>query len=472
VSSFLLFAASSLDGALGGPVDQDYLLEARQMQALSFAVHIPLVCFGISFPAMVLFVEGLHLRTGDPLYKALAKRWSKVMLILFAIGVVTGTILSFELGLLWPEFMATFGAVFGDAFALEGFSFFIEAIFIAIYVYGWDRLPRRTHFLTGIPIVITGFVGSMMVIAVNSWMNNPVGFNIENGVVTDVRPLEALFNDNLWHELVHMYLAGYVVAGFVTAGVYAWAWRRGKNDRYHRTALVVALSVAALASPAQVLVGDWAARTVAERQPTKLAAIEGLGPTTKGAALHIGGIYDERERKVKGGVEVPKALSLLASHDPNATIKGLEAVRPEDRPPVNVVRYSFQAMVAIGTGLAALGLVYLAVWWRKRRLPRSAWFYRAVVAAGPLSVVALICGWVTTEVGRQPWVVYRVMRTSEAVTGADGIPLGYAFLVAVYISLGAVAFVMLRRLARRPIDTGEPIPDTAATRSHQRAGGS
>ena len=472
MSSFLWLAASSLDGALGGPVDQEYLLEARQMQALSFAVHIPLVCFGIAFPAMVLFMEGLYLRTGDPLYKVLAKRWSKVMLILFAIGVVTGTILSFELGLLWPEFMATFGAVFGQAFALEGFAFFIEAIFIAIYVYGWDRLPQRTHFLTGIPIVITGFVGSMMVIAVNSWMNNPTGFSVENGLVTDVRPLEALFNDNLWHELVHMYLAGYVVAGFVVAGVYARAWLRGKHDRYHRTALVVALSVAALAAPAQVLVGDWAARTVAERQPTKLAALEGLGPTTKSAPIHIGGIYDEDEREVKGGIELPKALSLLAFHDPNATVQGLEAVAPKDRPPVNVVRFSFQSMVAIGTGLAVLSLLYLAVWWRERRLPRSAWFYRAVVTAAPLSVVALICGWVTTEVGRQPWVVYRVMRTSEAVTGADGIPLGYAFLVAVYLSLGAVAFVMLRRLARRPIDTGEPPGDTAVVELDRRAGGS
>jgi cytochrome bd ubiquinol oxidase subunit I len=234
VINALSLAASTLSG-LNGPVDQEYLLEARQMQALSFAVHIPLVCFGISFPAMVMFVEGLYLRTGDPLYKALAKRWSKVMLILFAIGVVTGTILSFELGLLWPEFMAKFGEVFGQAFALEGFSFFIEAIFIAIYVYGWDRLPKRVHFLTGIPIVITGFVGSMMVIAVNSWMNNPTGFSIENGLVTDVRPLAALFNDNLWHELVHMYLAGYVVSGFVVAGVYAWAWRSGRRDRYHRT---------------------------------------------------------------------------------------------------------------------------------------------------------------------------------------------------------------------------------------------
>jgi cytochrome d ubiquinol oxidase subunit I len=453
VRELFFLAATSAGGALGGPVDQNYLLEARQMQALSFAVHIPLVCFGIAFPAMVLYVEGLYLRTGDPLYKALAKRWSKVMLILFAIGVVTGTILSFELGLLWPEFMATFGGVFGEAFALEGFSFFIEAIFIAIYVYGWDRLSPRVHFLTGIPIVITGFAGSLFVISVNGWMNDPTGFNLVNGRVTDIQPLAALFNGNFWHELVHMYLAGYVVAGFVVAGVYSQAWLRGRRDRYHRTALVVALSVAALATPAQLLVGDWAARTVAERQPTKLAALEGVGHTKRGAPIHVAGIYDEDDGEVKGGIAIPKGLSLLAFHDPNAEVEGLDAVPPADRPPVNVVRFSFQAMVFIGTGLALIGLLYVAVWWRKRRLPRSAWFYRAVVAAAPLSLVALICGWVTTEVGRQPWVAYRVMRTSEAVTGAGGIPIGYAALVAVYLSLGAVAFVMLRRLARRPIET-------------------
>ena len=448
MSHALWVAASSL----GGPVDQSYLLEARQMQALSFAVHIPLVCFGIAFPAMVLFVEGLYLRTGDPVYLTLAKRWSKVLIVLFAIGVVTGTLLSFELGLLWPAFMAKFGGVFGEAFALEGFSFFLEAIFITIYVYGWDRLPRRVHFLSGIPIVITGFAGSLMVISVNGWMNNPVGFTLRHGTVSHVRPFAALFNDNFWHELVHMYVAGYVVAGFVVAGVYARAWLRGRRDRYHRTALVVALSVAALATPVQLLVGDWAARTVAERQPTKLAALEGLGRTTKGAAIHFAGIYEGKTGDVKGGIKIPRGLSLLAFHDPNARVQGLDAVPRRDRPPVNVVRFSFQTMVAIGTGLALLGFVYLGVWWRKGRLPGSAWFYRAVVVAAPLSVTALICGWVTTEVGRQPWIVYRVMRTSEAVTGAGGIPVGYGFLVAVYVALGAVAAVMLRRIARRPIE--------------------
>ena len=455
---FLTVAAEQVSGALGKP-SQESLLVAREMQAMSFIFHIPLVCFGIAFPAMVLYMEGLWLRTGDPTYKAIAKRWSKVMLILFAVGVVTGTILSFEFGLLWPNFTATFGEVFGVAFALEGFSFFLEAIFITIYVYGWDRLQPRHHFLCGIPIVITGITGSLFVISVNAWMNNPTGFEIAGGRVTDVEPWQALFNSHLPYELIHMYLAGYIVAGFLVAGVYAFAWRRGRRDRYHRTGLVVALSFACLAAPVQVLIGDWAARTVADTQPVKLAAFEGLARTQAGAPFTIGGIFDEDEQRVRYGIEVPKLLSLLSEHDPDARVTGLDAVPPEDRPPVNVVRFAFQTMVGIGTGLALLGAVFVATWLRRRRLPRSAWFYRAVMAAGPLSIVALISGWITTEVGRQPWVVYGVMRTEQAVTAADGLEVGYAVLVAVYVSLAAGVLWLLRRLAGQPPQTevSEPV---------------
>ena len=440
-------AASS---ATFGRVDQEYLFQARQMQALSFAAHIPLVCFGIAFPALVLFVEWLHVRTGDPLYRTLARRWSKVMLALFAVGVVTGTILSFELGLLWPNFMATFGDVFGIAFALEGFSFFLEAIFIAIYVYGWDRLSPRAHFLAGIPIVITGFTGSLMVIAVNGWMNHPTGFRIENGDAVDIHPFEALFeNSYFWHELVHMYLAGFIVAGFVTASVYAFGWLRGRRGRYERVALMIPLTAAALAAPAQVIVGDWAAREVGENQPVKLAAFEGLGETQRGAPIHVLGWYSDGE--VRFGIRLPRMLSILTYHDPNAEVQGLDSVPEDEQPPVNVVRIAFQTMVGIGTALALLSLVYFFVWFRHRRLPRSTWFYRAVVLAGPLSLVALIAGWVTTEVGRQPWVVYRVMLTEDAVTGASGIPVGYTTLALVYLALAVAVAWILRRLSRAPL---------------------
>jgi cytochrome bd ubiquinol oxidase subunit I len=437
------------------PVDQHYLLQARQMQALSFAVHIPLVAFAISFPAMVLFVEWLGHRTGDQLYLTLARRWARVMLALFAVGVITGTVLSFEMGLLWPNFTGTFGSVFGVGFAIEGFSFFLEAIFIGIYVYGWGRLSPRAHLLSAIPIVITGITGSLMVISVNAWMNHPGGFHLQGGKVVNVDPFQALFaNTYLWHELLHMYIAGYIVSGFILAGCYAYARLKGRFGRYERTALAIPLTIAALAAPVQVLVGDWAARDVATTQPTKLAAIEGLYKTTSGAPEHVLGWYTDHQ--VKYGIEIPHLLSLLSSHSWNAKVQGLAAVPADARPPVNIVRIAFQSMVGIGTLLALLGVVYVAIWIRRRRLPESAWFYRALVLAGPLAVVALISGWVVTEVGRQPWVVYHVMPTAAAVTGAHGIPVGYGALAASYLVVACGLLWVLRRLARAPLDLSQP----------------
>jgi cytochrome d ubiquinol oxidase subunit I len=439
------------------PVHQHYLAQARQMQALSFAVHIPLVAFGISFPVLVLFAESRWLRTGDTLYRTLARRWTRIMVALFAVGVITGTILSFEMGLLWPNFTATFGAVFGLGFAIEGFSFFLEAIFIGIYVYGWDRLSPRAHFLSGIPIVITGFTGSLMVIAVNAWMNHPAGFTLRGGKVVAVDQWHALFaNTYLWHELVHMYVAGYIVSGFVLAGAYALGRLRGRWGRYERTALAIPLTVAALAAPVQVLVGDWAARDVATAQPVKLAALEGLAKTTRGAPEHLLGWYENE--KVKYGIEIPKLLSLLAFHNPDATVQGLDAVPRDREPPINVVRIAFQLMVGIGTALALLGALHLFVRLRHRRLPDSVWFYRALALAGPASLIALVAGWVTTEVGRQPWIVYQVMLTSQAVTGAGGIVVGYVTLALVYLGVAIGVVWILRRLARAPLRTREPPP--------------
>ena len=439
------------------PVDQHYLLQARQMQALSFAVHIPLVCFGISFPVMVLFVEWLGHRTGDPLCLTLARRWTKVVAALVAVGVITGTVLSFEMGLLWPNFTGTFGSVFGVGFAIEGFSFFLEAIFIGIYAYGWGRLSPRWHLASGIPIVLTGFTGSLMVIAVNAWMNHPGGFQLHAGHVVHVDPWQALFaNTYLWHELIHMYVAGYIVSGFILAGVYAFARLRGRWTRYERTALAIPLTIAALAAPVQIMVGDWAARDVATTQPIKLAAIEGLYKTTRGAPEHVLGWYTDNQ--LKYGIEIPHLLSILSFHSWNAAVQGLQSVPAGQRPPVNVVHWAFQIMVGIGSLLALLGVVYLAIWIWKKRLPDSIWFYRALVAAGPLAVVALISGWVVTEVGRQPWVVYGVMRTDAAVTGAHGIPVGYGALAASYVVVACGLVWVLRRLARAPLDVPAETP--------------
>ncbi len=383
------------------------------MQALSFAVHIPLVCFGIAFPALVLFVEWLYLRTGDELYRTLARRWSKVMVALFAAGVVTGTILSFELGILWPGFMARFGNVFGLGFAIEGFSFFLEAIFIGIYIYGWDRLSPRAALAGGIPIAIAGFTGSLTVISVNGWMNHPTGFQHRRRQGRRRASRSGALRQQLLLARARAHVPGRLHGHRLPRrrASTRWGWLRGRWGRYERTALAIPLAVAALAAPVQVLVGDWtgARRRAGTSRPSSLpskgsARPDGARRCTCSAGTGMAG--------VEYGIPIPRLLSLLAYHDPNATVVGLDAVPPDERPPVNVVRIAFQTMVGIGTLLAAARRCCCSyaggdgAGCRSRR-----WFYRALVLAGPLSVVALIAGWVTTEVGRQPWVVYRVMRT-------------------------------------------------------------
>ncbi len=443
-----------------------YLRDASQMQSLSFSVHIPLVCFGVALPALIAYMEWRHLRSGEEVYRTIARRWTRIMTALFAIGVITGTILSFEMGMLWPGFMSTFGSVFGLGFAIEGFSFFLEAIFIGVYVYGWNRLSPRLHLLTILPIIFTGFTGSLMVISVNAWMQHPSGFRLVNGRAVNVHPIAALFGNRfLWNELIHMYVAAYIVTGFLLAAPYAIARLRGHWGRYERTAFAVPFTVAAIASPLQVLIGDWVARDVATEQPTKLAAIEGLAKTTRGASEHVLGWY--HSGKISFGIGIPHLLSILAFHSWDAKVQGLDAVPAVDRPPINITRFSFQTMVGIGTAIAVLGFLFLFVRWRQGTLPRWRWFYLASAAAGPLSVVALLAGWVTTEVGRQPWVVYKVMTTTQAVTNARSVPVSYGVLAAAYVLVAIGAVWILRRLAAAPL--GEPGPSGGAGAPHRPA---
>jgi cytochrome d ubiquinol oxidase subunit I len=433
-----------------------YLREASQLQALSFIVHIPLVCFGVALPAIIAFVEWRYVRTGDKVYYTLARRWTRIMAALFAVGAVTGTILSFEMGMLWPTFMSTFGGVFGLGFAIEGFSFFLEAIFLGIYVYSWKRFSPRVHLLTIVPIIFSGFTGSLMVISVNAWMQHPTGFRLVHGKAVDVHPWSALLgNSFLWNELIHMYVGAYMVTGFILAGAYAIQRLRGRWGRYERIAFTVPFTFAAIASPLQVIVGDWVARDIATEQPTKLAAIEGLAKTTKGASEHLLGWYTASG--VKFGIDIPHLLSLLAFHSWNAKVQGLDAVPVAYRPPVNITRYSFQAMVGIGTGLAVLAVWFMWVRYRKRRLPDQRWFYLAASVAGAGALVALIAGWLVTEVGRQPWVVYKVMTAAQAVTKAGSVPVSYGVLASAYVLLAAALVWILRRLAKAPLDgPGDP----------------
>lgn len=426
---------------------QPDLFYARQQMALSLGFHIVLASIGMAFPALVLFAEWRGQRTGDPVYTRLARRWAKVLAVLFAVGAVSGTILSFEFGILWPRWMGRWGDVMGLPFAIEGFAFFAEAIFIGIYLYGWERLSPRRHLLMGLPIPIAGVASAFFVVAANGWMNTPSGFTLgRGGRPTHIDPWAAMFNTSLWPEATHMILAAAIVTGFLVAMVYVPALRRGTATRYHRVAFLLAFSLAAVAVPMQLVVGDWAARHVAAHQPIKLAAMEGVYRTESGVALHIGGIYIDNH--VVGGIPIPDGLSFLADHDPHAKIVGLASVRPGDRPPVNVVRSAFQLMVGIGTAMLGLAVWFGVAWRRRRDLPRSRWFLRAALVAGPAAVIALEAGWVTTEVGRQPWIVYRIMRVRDAVTDASGTRYGYFGLLVVYTALTVVTIFVLRRMGR------------------------
>jgi cytochrome bd ubiquinol oxidase subunit I len=424
---------------------------ARVQMALSLGWHIIIACFGVGMPGLVLFAEWRGWRTGDPNYGLLARRWARAMGVLFAVGAVSGTILSFELGVLWPGLMGRYGQVIGLPFTLEGFAFFIEAIFLGIYLYAWDRLPPRVHLLSGIPIVIAGVASAFFVVAANAWMNQPRGFDLTDGEVTGVDPWAAMFNPATPPQTTHMILAAFMVTGFSMASVYAFAILRGRRDRYHLLGFLIPFTVAAVLTPVQIVVGDWIARFIADYQPVKLAALEGVYETARGVPLHVGGVVVDGEMRY--AIRIPNGLSLLAHHDPHAEIIGLDQVPEADRPPVNVVHLAFQAMVGIGLALLALAGWHALSWWRRRRPPQSRWFWRAAVLGGPAAVVALESGWITTEVGRQPWIVYGVMRTADAVNPSPGLWGGLLILVAVYTALTVAAIYVLRRLAR-----DKPVP--------------
>ena len=437
--SFLLTATAAT------PAD---LTAARSQMAVSLGWHIVVACLGVGFPALVLIAEWRGQRTGDPTYELLAHRWAKALGVLFAVGAVSGTILSFEMGILWPGMMGTFGGVIGLPFALEGFAFFIEAIFLGIYLYAWDRLSPRAHILSGIPIVIAGIASAFFVVCANAWMQQPRGFDLVNGRVTNADPWAAMFNPATPPQTTHMILAALMVAGFLVSSVYAVAMLRGKRDRYHRLGFILPFVLAAAVTPVQILVGDWAARFVSENQPVKLAAMEGVFQTARGVPLHLGGI--EVDGELRYTIEIPRGLSLLARWDPNAEIRGLESVPPDERPPVTLVHLSFQAMVGCGLALLGLSVWFAIAWWRRRDLPRSKWFWRVAAIAGALSVIALEAGWITTEVGRQPWIVYGILRTSQAVSSAPGLRYGFYGVLAIYAALTVTTVYVLRRLARAP----------------------
>ena len=435
-----VLSAAATDGPAG-------LLPAREQMAFSLGWHIVLACFGVAFPTMIYVVHRRGLTRDDPVALGLARRWAKVSAVLFAIGAVSGTVLSFEMGLLWPGLMGRFGDVLGLPFALEGLSFFVEAIFLGLYLYGWSRLPPRRHLATLVPMGLAGIVGTFCVVSVNAWMNNPTGFRIVGGEVTDVHPWRAMFNRGVWLQFAHMWVAAFMVVGFVVAGVYAAGMLRGRRDAHHRLGFAVPFAFASVATLLQPLLGHVLGLQVGDHQPAKVAAFELATSTEERAPFHLGGVLVDGD--VRWALTIPRLGSLIARNSFTEAVPGLDGVPPEDRPPVNLTHLSFQGMVGIGL-LLALGVV---LFWVARRRGADPTRHRqvllAVVAAGPLAVVALEAGWVATEVGRQPWTVWQVLRTADAASPNSWLWLSFAVVLLVYAGMTAGAWVVLRSMARR-----------------------
>ena len=424
------------------------VVPARAQMATTLGFHIILACLGIALPAIVLLAEFIGLRRQDATAIRLARRWSQAMGVLIAVGAVTGTVLSFEMGLLWPGLMRRYGAVLGFPFGVEGLFFFLEAIFAGIYLWGWRRLPGWAHWWSGVPIAVSGILGAMSVIAVNSWMNQPGGFTEQGGRITSVNPWQVFFNHAAIYEMPHMILAAYMVAGFLVAGVYAAGIWRGRRDRYHYTGFAIGFVPAAALTPFQIFVGDTAARSIAHDQPVKFASMEYVARTSRQVPEWLGGAYVNGH--VYGGVKIPYLDSLLAGFGPGTQVTGWESVPPADRPPVVwLLHLCFDVMVGLGFLLLLAGLWAAYEWWRRRRLPPQRLFWAAGAVSGLAAIVAMECGWVVTEVGRQPWVVYRLLRTAQAATTNGGVLTSLSLIIVVYAVLGAATIAILRLLSRR-----------------------
>ncbi|MDQ1103399.1 cytochrome ubiquinol oxidase subunit I [Nocardioides zeae] len=432
------------------------LLPARQQMALSLGWHIVLACFGVAFPALILVAHWRGVYRDDPDALRLARRWAKVSAVLFAIGAVSGTVLSFEMGLLWPGLMGPYGDVLGLPFAFEGLSFFVEAIFLGIYLYGWGRIPPRRHLLMIVPMAVAGVVGTYCVISVNAWMNMPVGFRVVDGEVVDVEPWAVLLNPGAVLQFAHMWIAAYMVVGFSVAGVYAAGMLRGRRDRHHRLGFTLPFVFATVAALVQPFVGHVLGLRIADTQPAKLAAFELAETTESPSPLRLGGVLVDGE--VKGAIDIPGLGSVIARNSFTEPVQGLDTIPVADQPPVNITHLAFQTMVGIGTLLFVAVLVFWLARWRGRDLLQRRWFLRGAVVAGPLAVVALEAGWIATEVGRQPWVVYGFLRTPDAAGDNPDLWILLAATAVLYSALTVGAVVVLRSMARRWRAGDEDLP--------------
>ncbi|MFZ4861269.1 cytochrome ubiquinol oxidase subunit I [Sphingobacterium sp. Mn56C] len=425
----------------------DDFIAARSQMALSLGFHIIFACVGMVMPFFMAFSHYRYLRTGNEIYKGLTKAWSKGVAILFATGAVSGTMLSFELGLLWPTFMKHAGPIFGMPFSLEGTAFFIEAIALGFFLYGWDKFNKWFHWFTGLLVGLSGLASGILVVAANAWMNSPAGFDYVDGVYSNIDPIKAMLNDAWFSQALHMLLAAFVSTGFAVAGVHALMILKKKNVAFHREAFKISAVCACVAALLQPLSGDISAKDVAKRQPIKLAAMEAHFHTEPYTPFVLGGIVDEENETLKYAIKIPGVLSFLTHGNFKEPVKGLNEFPKADWPPVAITHYAFQLMISLGVLLCGISLLYFFALWKKNSWLMQTWFLRIFVFAIPLGYIALEAGWVVTEVGRQPWIIYGIMRTIDAVTPMPGIVYSFYIFTAVFVSLAAiVTFLMYRQL--------------------------
>ncbi|HEV3152439.1 MAG TPA: cytochrome ubiquinol oxidase subunit I [Candidatus Baltobacteraceae bacterium] len=424
----------------------DHLLAARAQMGTSLEFHFVFSALGVGMPLFMLLIEALWLKTGDRDYYLLARTWSKAMAALFAVGAVSGTVISFELGLLWPQFMRYAGGIIGTPFSMEGFAFFIEAVFVGIYLYGWERLSPRAHWLCGIPVAISGAASAFFVMTANAWMNTPAGFRLAGGRVVDVDPIAAMFNPAWRTEVLHTMLACYTFTAFLLASIYALKTLRN-GPAAAAKALRVAMIAALIFAPAQVLAGDMSARFDAHAEPEKLAAMEGQFKTESGAPLRIGGIPDRAAHVTRFALEIPGGLSFLATGNPRAVIRGLDDFPQNRIPNAALVHPFFQLMVGLGTAMVLVAIWWLFATWIRHDV-RSRALLWAIVVMGPAALVAMEAGWMVTEEGRQPWVARGYFLVSQSVTPSRGVNVTFVAFTVLYVLLALTLLWLLRRIDR------------------------
>ena len=420
-------------------------IAARGQMAVSLAFHIISSCVGMVMPFLMAFSHYKYLKTNNEIYKGLTKAWSKGVAILFATGAVSGTMLSFELGLLFPKFMKHAGPIFGMPFSLEGTAFFIEAIALGFFLYGWDKFNKWFHWFCGFLVGVSGLASGILVVAANAWMNSPSGFDYVNGKYLNIDPIKAMFNEAWFSQSLHMSVAAFCATGFAVAGLHAYFLLKGKNREFHLKAFRIAVIFGIFGAVLAPISGDVAAKSVAKRQPIKLAAMEAHFETEKGASFLIGGIPDEKAETVKYGIKIPKLLSFLVDGNPNSEVKGLKDFPKEHWPPVAVTHFAFQIMIFLGTVMMGISVLYLFALFFKKNWLEKHWLLKLFIIATPFGYIALEAGWTVTEVGRQPWIIYGIMKTAEAVTPMPGIQYSFYLFTLIFISLSLIIIFLLRR---------------------------